>query len=518
MIRRTLLKVGVIALALIVLGAKFWRDRARDAEPISHAGAALVPARSGAGFTIGRLAFEPCELSERNSAATTAAFCAPFRVPENWDKPDSRQIDLKLALIRSNAQVAERDFVVFLAGGPGQAATESYPRIAPGFAPMLRHRNLLLLDQRGTGASHALVCRESPTDVDTGAVEELDLDRVRSLTRACLDEVAKDADPTQYTTGAAVHDLEALRQALGAPEFDLVGVSYGTRVAQQYLRAHPDGVRSVILDSAVPNELVLGSEFALDLDEALKGQFAACSQTLACASAFGDPYANLYKLRDALAAKPIDVDVRHPRTFAIEKKPLDALTLAALVRLFAYSAETSALLPHVIQRALDGDYAPLVAQSEIINDELSDLEGSGMQLSVICAEDADLLVDRPEDAKRLLGDALIRVMRAQCEVWPRGTRSADFHEPVKSDKPVLILEGEWDPVTPPRYAEAILKGLPNGRLLVAKGQGHSVLGRGCLPRLASRFVESLDAKNLDAGCIADFGPTPAFIDYNGAGP
>jgi len=354
--------------------------------------------------------------------------------------------------------------------------------------------------------------------VDTGAVDELDLDRVRALTRACLDEVAKNADPAQYTTGAAVRDLEALRQALGAPEFDLVGVSYGTRVAQQYLRAHPDGVRSVILDSAVPNELVLGSEFALDLDEALKGQFAACAQTPACAKAFGDPYASLYKLRDALQAKPVDVEVRHPRTFAVEKKPLNALTLAGLVRLFAYSAETSALLPHTIQRALDGDYAPLVAQSEIINDELSDLEGNGMQLSVICTEDADLLVDRPQDAKLLLSDALIRVMRAQCEVWPRGTRASDFHEPVKSDKPVLILEGEWDPVTPPRYAEAILKGLPNGRLLVAKGQGHSVLGRGCLPRLASRFVESLDTKKLDAGCIADFGPTPAFIDYNGAGP
>jgi pimeloyl-ACP methyl ester carboxylesterase len=516
--RRTLIKVGLIALALVALAAKQWLDRTHDAKPASHAGADLVAARGRPGFTIGQLAFAPCELSQRNSAATTAAFCAPFHVPENWDKPDGRRIDLKLALIRSDAQVAERDLVVFLAGGPGQAATESYPRIAPGFAPMLRHRNLLLLDQRGTGDSHALACRENPADVDTGTVDELDLDRVRTLTRACLDEVARDADPAQYTTRAAVRDLEALRQALGAPEFDLVGVSYGTRVAQQYLRAHPEGVRSVILDSAVPNELVLGSEFALDLDEALKSQFAACTQTPECAKAFGDPYANLYRLRDALQAKPVDVDVRHPRTFAVEKKPLNALTLAGLVRLFAYSAETSALLPHTIRSALDGDYAPLVAQSEIINDELSDLEGNGMQLSVICAEDADLLVDRPQDAKLLLGDALIRVMRAQCEVWPRGTRSQDFHQPIESDKPVLILEGEWDPVTPPRYGEAILKGLPNGRLLVAKGQGHSVLARGCLPRLASRFVESLDAKNLDAGCIADFGPTPAFIDYNGAGP
>ena len=171
-----------------------------------------------------------------------------------------------------------------------------------------------------------------------------------------------------------------------------------------------------------------------------------------------------------------------------------------------------------IDRALKGDYASLLGQADLLEDELGELAGSGMQLSVICAEDADRLVDRPQDAQLILGDTLVRAFRAQCEVWPHGTRSADFHAPITSDKPVLILGGEFDPVTPPRYAQQILKGLPNGRVLVAKGQGHGVMGRGCFPRLVERFVETLDAKHLDAGCIADFGPTPAFIDFNGAGP
>jgi len=518
MSRRTLFRIVLVLAALIVLGGHYWMQSDREPSTVSAAGAPIVETHGQRGFTLGRLQFAPCELAQRNSAATTAAFCAPFRVPENWDVPDGRQIDLKLALVRSDAEVAERDIVVLLAGGPGQAATEVYPRAAAGFAPLLRHRNLLLLDQRGTGGSHPLACVENPTDFDTAAVSEIDLGKVRELTRACLAEVAKDADPAQYTTTAAVRDLEAVREALGGPEFDLVGVSYGTRVAQQYLKRYPQGVRSVVLDSAAPNELVLGAEFAMNLDDALKAQFADCKETPACAKAFGDPYASLYRLRDALAENPVEVDIRQPRTFAIEKKPLNALTLAALVRMFAYSTETSALLPLTIQRALDGDYAPLVAQSEILNEQLADLEGNGMQLSVICAEDADLLGDRAADAKLILGDALVRVIRAQCEIWPRGTRPADFHEPVQSDKPVLVLEGEWDPVTPPRYGEAIVKGLPNGRLLVAKGQGHSVMGRGCLPRLVGRFVETADAKTLDAGCIAQFGPTPAFIDYNGAAP
>jgi pimeloyl-ACP methyl ester carboxylesterase len=518
MSRRWRWKILLVAAALIALAGRYWMKSSHEKEAVSSAGADIVQTHRTRGFSLGRLVFTPCELAERNSAATTAAFCTPFEVPENWDKPDGRKIGLKVAIVRSNAQVAERDLVVLLAGGPGQAATESYPRVASGFAPLLRHRNLLLVDQRGTGASHPLSCATNPTDFDTAAVSEIDLSKVRELTRACLAEVSKTADAAQYTTSAAVRDLEALRQALGAPELDLVGVSYGTRVAQQYLKRYPDGVRSIVLDSAAPNELVLGEEFAVNLDDALKAQFADCTRTPACAKAFGDPYANLYKLRDALAAKPVDVDMRGPRTFVGEKKPLNALTLAALARMFAYSSETSALLPLTIGRALDGDYGPLVAQSDILNEELSDLEGNGMQLSVICAEDADLLAERPDDAKLILGDALIRVMRAQCEVWPRGVRPADFHEPVKSDKPVLVLEGEWDPVTPARYGETILKGLPNGRLLVAKGQGHSVLGRGCLPRLAARFVETRDAKSLDVGCMADFGPMPAFIDYNGAGP
>ena len=515
--RKTLI-ILFLAAALIALVGKRWFRSAEESAPESTAGARIAEVNGNRGFRLGDLTFAPCELGQRDSAATTAAFCAPFRVPENWDHADGRKIDLKLAIVRSDAQVAQRDLVVLLAGGPGQAATETYPRAASGFSSLLKHRNLVLLDQRGTGGSHPLECKQSPSDVDTAAVSEIDFDRVREMTRGCLADVSRDADPAQYTTSAAVRDLEALRQALGAPEFDLVGVSYGTRVAQQYLATYPAGVRSIVLDSAVPNEIVLGSEFAQNLDDALKKQFAECTRTPACAKAFGDPYANLYRLRDALAAKTIDVEVHHPRTFEAEKKPLTALTLAALVRMFAYTAETSALMPLTVQRAINGDYAPLVAQAEVLNDELADLKGNGMQLSVICAEDADLLVPRPEDAHLMLGDALVRVVLAQCAVWPRGSRPADFHEPVQSDKPVLILSGELDPVTPPRYGEAIVKGLPNGRLLVAKGQGHSVMTRGCLPRLIGRFVETLDAKTLDAQCMADFGPTPAFLDYNGAAP
>jgi pimeloyl-ACP methyl ester carboxylesterase len=515
--RRLAWKSLLIVLALAAFGIGELRSVRKTADN-SAGGAPIVQARDGAGFTLGQLAFSRCALTQRNTAATTAAFCARIAVPENRNLPDGRRIELKLAIVRGDADVAARDLVVFLAGGPGQAATETYPRVAAAFAPLLRHRNVLLIDQRGTGGSHPLACPASPTDFDAAAVSEIDPAKVRELTRACLAAVSRDADPSQYTTSAAVDDLEEVREALGGPKLDLVGVSYGTRVAQQYLKRHPASVRSVVLDSAVPNDLVLGSEFASNLEAALKAGFAACTARPECAKAFGDPYANLYRLRDALAAKPVEVALRDPHTFASTTKPLGALELASLVRMFAYAPETSALLPLTISRALAGDYAPLAAEATILDEELSDLEGSGMQLSVVCAEDSDRLRARPEDASRILGDALVRVMQEQCAIWPHGSRPADFGEPVKSDTPVLVLAGELDPVTPPRYGEEIVRNLPNARLLVAKGQGHSVMGRGCFPRLVARFVETLDAKALDAGCVADFGPTPAFIDYNGAGP
>ncbi|HET7777947.1 MAG TPA: alpha/beta fold hydrolase, partial [Rudaea sp.] len=213
---------------------------------------ALLPAvpASARQFTLGTLEFKRCELAQKRSGATTAAFCAPFQVAENPDAADSRRIDLNLALIKADAEAADTDLVVFLAGGPGQAAIENWPQIAPAFAPLRKHHHILLLDQRGTGGSHALSCgraTDGDPPADAPAEVSANLDQVRRATRECLALVEKNADPRYYTTTIAAHDLEAVRQALGAPQFDLVGVSYGTRMAQQYLVRYPDGVRSLVL-------------------------------------------------------------------------------------------------------------------------------------------------------------------------------------------------------------------------------------------------------------------------------
>jgi pimeloyl-ACP methyl ester carboxylesterase len=510
--KRTLAQSAVLALALVAFGGRALWQRSHASAP--EPGVDLVQKSGERGFVLGSLAFAPCELDAAHTAATTPAYCAPFQVPEDWDHPGGRRIDLRLALVRSSAPLAARDLVVLLAGGPGQAAIEAWPHARGGFAPLLEHRNVLLLDQRGTGGSNALNCRRAADEDE----QPFDLERVRAQARACLETVSAHADPRLYTTTVALRDLEAVRGALGRPRFDLVGVSYGTRVAQQYARRHPEGVRSIVLDSAVPNEQAIGSEFAANLDAALKAQFATCVATPACAKAFGDPWASLLRLRENLRTRPATIDYRDPFDNTLKTQRLGPASLAALVRMYAYLPETSALLPLGIARALQGDYASLAGQMRMLGSDLESLADNAMQLSVICSEDADRLAPRSEDDATLLGGDLAQALRAQCAIWPHGMRPDDFNAPFTSDKPVLILSGEFDPVTPPRYAEQIVKDLPRGRLLVAKGQGHSVMARGCLPKLVARFVDTLDAAALDAGCIADFAATPAFIDYNGAAP
>lgn len=500
-----------IAAAFVIAAAgwHFLRDKSQ-APPIPKANRVAIAASAQA-FTIGSLNFSSCDLPQPHSSATTAAFCAPFAVPEDRSKPDGRKIDMRLALIKSDNALAD-GFVFFIAGGPGQSAINGWPQVAPSLAPLRKNRHILLMDQRGVGKSNPLECAAMPDD------SESNLDLVEQRTRDCLAKVSQHADPSQYTTTAAVEDIEALRLALGSPTLDLVGVSYGTRVAQQYLMRHPDGVRSVVLDSVAPNSLVFGQEFARNLDDALKAQFANCTNVPECKKAFGDPMASLMTLKARYRDAPQKLKLRDPVDYSESDVTLNDEMLGAVARLYAYSPETAALLPLTISETLKGNTSPLLGQAQMIFRGVEELANSGMSLSVVCSEDADRLKANPADTDSVLGGGMVDALQRQCAIWPKGTRPADFNSPLVSDKPVLILEGELDPVTPPRYGEEVMKGLSNAKFIVAKGQGHNIIGRGCIPKLVQTFVTRLAPSTLDTSCVDQLGPIPTFIDFSGATP
>jgi pimeloyl-ACP methyl ester carboxylesterase len=470
----------------------------------------------------GQLTFKPCTLTHPYAAGAIEAQCTRMRVPENPAAPRGRQVSLNIAwLPATNEGAGTADPVFFLAGGPGQAATEVWPVIDAAFAEVRKNRHVILIDQRGTGRSNPLSCRdERGENAFTGGDEasaEPDLATAVAFAERCARTL--DADPRFYTTTDAVRDLESVRAALGAARVNLVGGSYGTRVAQQYAMRHPERVRTLVLDGLVPNELILGSEHARNLDASLALQFARCQQLPECRGRFGeDLRAQLRAVMARLAAQPVEVDYRDPQTGERRRDRIGAGHVAGLTRMFAYWPEAAALLPLTLNEADAGRYESLAALARMVSGQVGEQITHGMQLSVICAEDADQLTGDPSDLDTVLGSGLADVLLAQCKVWPTGTRPADFHAPLKSQVPALLLSGEFDPVTPPRYGEQVLKGLPNGRHLVLRGRGHGNFGVGCMPKLLGQFLERADARSLDAGCLDALRYVPPFTSFNGWEP
>lgn len=514
-------------LLALVLGAVGWQlaQRHLASRAGGAGGGSVAVAAAPDVLRMGRLLLEPCSIgAPRSGAPAERAYCVRFEVPEDWAAPAGRRITLKVAIVRADTANPEPDLVTFLDGGPGGAATDDYPAMAGALAPLRKRHALLVVDQRGTGGSNALDCEshDEPVSVQEGAASpRVDAAAARAAAlgrlQECLRKVTAHAAPEHYATSDAVRDLEALRQALGSPPLDLVGVSYGTRMAQQYARAYPRSVRAIVLDSPVPNGLALGSENARNLEDVLQRLAARCRADQECTRRFGDPYATLQRVHARLAAQPQVLDVRDPYTFQMRHRAIGGNDLAQLMRFYAYSPLTAALIPYVVSEADAGRYAPLLGQAQLVIGDVEDHVNGSMALSVLCAEDADRASDAGEQGT-VLGTDLVGWLHAACGAWPHGTRPPGFNEPFASDLPVLVLSGSDDPVTPPRYAHDIVKHLPNGRVLELAGQGHAVLGAGCAPRLVEDFLRTLDARALDAKCLQLLGTTPAFIDANGAAP
>lgn len=483
--------------------------------PPADAPVAATPATR----SFGQIMFEPCSLQDASGGLATEAHCARYEVPEDRARP-GRRITLNLAWLPASSDGGGvGDPVFFLAGGPGQAATEHAAVVAMALAEVRKQRDIVLVDQRGTGKSNPLECRDAqgePTRMDEQSPDAQDYAR---FARACAASLAGRADPRFYTTTEAVADLDAVRAALGVEQVNLVGVSYGTRVAQQYAARHPRHVRTLVLDGVAPNDLVVGGEFAGTLENALALQSAQCQQLPACKARFGtDMRAQLRAVMARLAAAPVQVEYRDPGTGKSRSDELTEHTVAGLAFAFSYAPQTASLLPLMLDEAVDGRYGPLMSLAQMMNDQMAGQMSRGMQWSVLCAEDARRHEPRAGDADTVLGAELATMFFAPCSAWPTATAPADFHVPLVSPVPALLLSGELDPVTPPRYGERVLQGLSHGRHFVLRGQGHNVLGAGCMPKLLGQFLESADAATLDATCLDSLDYVPPFVSFNGWSP
>lgn len=480
--------------------------------------AALLPWLHGAKAQTPNLAapvFAPCQIGIPDSAFHMQAKCTALAVPEDRSKPHGRKISLHIAVLPARSSKPAPDALFFIAGGPGEASTQAFVSEASAFDRIRATRDIVLLDQRGTGGSNRLDC---PATVNNGL--STDNTAFAHLAKTCLAQLK--GDPRFYTTTVAVKDLDAVRAALGYRQIDLYGISYGTRVALEYLRDFPQAVRSVVLDGVVPADWNVGADVSLDAQRALDGVFARCAKQEDCHKAFPNLVSEFDNLQQDLKQRPVTVRLRDPVSAMPIVQTLDWNQVAGAIRLMSYMSDTAALLPLLIHQAASAhDYAPLMAQSLIFTRSVNENIAQGMYTSVLCTEDAPFYAHAAEirrATESYVGSRPVESLVKTCAAWPRGIMQADFKKPVVSDKPVLLLSGEDDPITPPANAAHAARTLGNSLGIVVPGQGHGNATRGCVPKLMAQFVNQASVKGLDTHCVRAIRAFPFFINFNGPTP
>jgi pimeloyl-ACP methyl ester carboxylesterase len=470
----------------------------------------------GAQQTTASLELQDCRISAGAGMPGIAARCGTLVRPLDPDDASKGNIDLKVAVVAALSLEPASDPFVPIAGGPGQSSIYFYAGWSAAFERIRLDRDIVLLDQRGTGGSAPMIC-----DVDEDLVDgKYSAEQTMRLTEQCLEVLPH--DPRFFTTSVAVRDLEALRQALGYSQLNLYGISYGTRVAQHFARRYPASTRSIILDGVVPPQVPLGPDIATESQRAIDSVFARCAATPSCNERFPDIDDDFALLLGALAEEPVTVDLQHPVTAKREIIEFSADHFAAAIRLLLYNPRTVALLPLLISDAANGDFAPLAAQFHMVVESLSESLNIGMHNAVMCTEDAPFIdwdgVDRKAINASYMGPVQLEAIHAMCTVWPAGVLDDNLREALATDKPVLLLSGSADPITPPYFAELAAVDLRNSWQIVGEDQGHGLAAVGCMPRVIGQFVADATLADGAADCMHDAFVMPFFVDYTGPTP
>jgi pimeloyl-ACP methyl ester carboxylesterase len=458
-------------------------------------GTASSPASAQPAF-----ALEPCTLPGLEGPAR----CGRLEVFEDRQARTGRKIGLKLAVLPALGASPLAEPLFALAGGPGESSTASAPIFAQILEGVRRERDIVLVDLRGTGGSNALHCPLPGNDDDPQSYLG-DLFPVDSI-RDCAQRL--DAAPAHYTTADAAADLEEVRAALGYERIHLYGVSYGSRVVLVYLRDHPGRVRSAVLHGVVPTDMRVPLHYAEDAQRSLDLLLGECEADAGCRAAYPGLREKLAAVEKRLAAAPAEAEIEDPKTKKRVRLRITSDLFREEIRWRLY-AEGENVVPSYIQRASEGDFSALARS--ILRQRRAIAAGVlslGTLLSVTCTEDVPFF--SAEEAKLLAAGSFLGTSRVDqqvraCSVWPRGKLPEGYAEPVRSDVPVLLISGERDPVTPPRWGEQVARHLPRSRHVVFRRGTHSVRSP-CVRQVLAGFVARGTAEGLDTSCAEQTAP------------
>lgn len=433
--------------------------------------------------------------------------CLKVKVPLDYAAP-ARTIDIHVTLAPAFRESARPDPLFILAGGPGQAGSDLLPFLDPVFRRVRATRDIVFIDQRGTGLSGKLDCASKPEH------EVMTDDQLDVVAAQCIGSFGKDL--AAYTTASAARDIEMVRKAIGYGKINLWGGSYGTRLGQEYARAFPAQVRSLVLDGvAAPDQIIPAG--GVDGKAALEGLFDACARDSACNKAFPSLRNEYDTLVARLGAAPAEVALANPRTTLPLREQMTRARFLSTVHSVLYSPLDSRRLPYMIHSAYQGRWEPFVARRNASGDFATDGPiSAGLYMAVVCAEDYSRLTPQmaAEDARASpLAVAIVKRMEGMCKA--AGVPPVPLRAPSRIDAPVLMLSGALDPVTPPRRAEAAGKHMARAQHVVVTHAGHGISQLGCGPRLLRTFLDN-PAQKLDAKCLSEI-PAPSF-QVGSAGP
>jgi pimeloyl-ACP methyl ester carboxylesterase len=430
-------------------------------------------------------------------------------------RPDGPKIDIHYVVAPAMARRKLPDPVFLLAGGPGQSAIKLAPAMLALFSRLNNRRDIVFVDQRGTGKSAPLECADPQRE---SLAEQADPDRPFKRLMQCkaallkLPYIKVPGDLGFFTTPLAMQDLDAVRQALGAERINLVGASYGTRAALDYARQFPQAVRRSVIDGVAPPDMVLPASFSTDGQAAFDKLLIDCERESACSKAFPTLRVDWSAL---LASLPRAVSAAHPLTGRPERFTLTREMVLAAVRGPLYAPAFAAALPAAISAAAQGRFEALVGMGSLMSSRKGAQLAVGMHFSVVCAEDLPLLGKATDAPGTDFGVDQATLYRRACAEWPRGAVPSAFYGVTASASPVLLLSGGLDPATPPRHGERVAKLLgANALHVVVPNAGHGVMSLGCMRDVIYRFVDAADAKDalaVDATCVKSIPRPPAFV-------
>ncbi len=433
--------------------------------------------------------------------------CGYLHVPEDRTQPDSRTIQLAVAIVHTRSATPAPDPVVYLSGGPGSPALVNTVTFARGWSHLLAHRDFVVLDQRGTGFSQpALTCPEASTlaqdllgrEVSRAEKVQAEID----MALRCRDRlVSEGVNVAGYRSVESAADLEDLRIALGYPQWNLLGISYGTRLALTAMRDYPHGIRSVVLDSVYPLQVNLFTAMPDNLNRSLTTLFARCASTPACNATYPDLQQVFAEVLRQLDENPVTVWPQNPHTGETVKVRVDGTEMVSLMFRLFYDTRSIGLLPTMIYDTHNGNYALLTQLEQRRLGRVGGGFSHGTYFSVECSDEIPFANAEEIDATREAYPQLRAFFAGipentpdilgLCEAW--GTHPPDpaENEAVDSEIPTLILAGEYDPITPVPWAYIAAETLPNSVVHVFPDTGHAVISRGAHPQTIIRdFLDS----------------------------